>query len=466
MSHGHYFGPPATLFTEAFRRETEKGLSLIGPSSIHNALVLALPSGTVNWGAGVSSAAKGLFLAKVVADGWSELEFGVPFEGNDLGTVTLEVTIFDADRSFSREVAKYGRTLRGIAVTYYRVSPNVPDPDAFTRFAGVLDSYSEIAPLHWRLRMRPDDLPIRAEAGVSLPRTAITQADWSAAHADALGKYLGPVYGTFDSNGSGREGFIPTLYVDTVNFRYAWQIGRGTVQAAYRDNDAGDRLIIPASEYTVEYPTVNGKTFSVVKFDEDQEDAVISLDVEGLTTKADGTGTLITNPIRQGVHLFTQFVWNDWRGPREYFDDSASPFDLASIEEVAQICDDVGLRGSFRMDGTEQTKADAVLRGWIESFGPILKAWWTNKGKLALGFLDFRPSRYQSEQIYWEEDMRGGPPVVRFPVESITREVAIEYVFDHFANQYRHNHSVADLAVRENVRTARTQPWTVSKVVA
>ena len=65
----------------------------IGPSSIHNALELELPSGTVLWGSGVSSTARGMFEAKVVDQGWGNLDFGVQLESSDIAVPALDVAV-------------------------------------------------------------------------------------------------------------------------------------------------------------------------------------------------------------------------------------------------------------------------------------------------------------------------------------------------------------------------------------
>jgi hypothetical protein len=457
----HYLGAPPALFSDAFRRETEKGLSLVGPSSIHNALTLALPSGTVKWGAGISSAARGLFEARVVKDGWGPLQFGVSLESSDFGSVGLDVLIFDHDQTFKREIAAYGRTIRGSTATVYRLSPGVPDADAFLRFSGQLDSYEEPSPLYFLLHLRPNDLPIRGDAGVALPRVMITEADWPAAHADAIGKFLGPVYGIHNSNGGGGEGFIPTLHVDTVNHRYAWSLLAGkSVTAAYEDG-----VQLSTALYTPSYITRNGKLFSVVTFTSART-GVITLDVEGITDNPAGTGTLITNRVKILQHICANQLWNNVTSGA-YAADSSTPLGLASMATLAQFLDDAADEGAFRLDHDSQTKGDAVIRGFLESLGPPFKAWWNNLGQLDFGFIDHRPGLvYQSEQVFLEEDMTGGPPALSFSVDNIMREVVQQYVYDHSAKQLRQTITASDLSVTEKVSVSRTNPWSASRIAS
>lgn len=453
MSYHHYIGAPAAQYTESFRRETEKGLSTIGPSSIHNALEVDLPSGTVLWGSGVSSAAKGMFQANVVAGGYSGLEFGIQLDGSEIGVPTLEVRIFDQDQSFKREVAKYGRTIRGSAMRFYRVSPNVPDPDAHLKAVLQLDEWLEPEPLHFVCRFRPNDLPIRAEGGVGLG-IAILQADFPAAHKDALGQFIGPVYGRHDSNGAGNAGFIPTYCVDTVNHVYAWSLGAGqSVTNLYVDGELAN-----TADWTASYTTVNGKLFSIVTLTDAADDAVVTLDAYGLTDEPDGSGTLITNRVEILKHIAANFLWNAWTSG-DYFPDSDAPLGLASLAALAQLLDDIGDEGSFLIGGSEQLKGDVFMRGFLESFGNTVKAWWNNAGQLDFGIIDHRPVTYSAEQVYWEEDVRGGVPSIQWPVTNITREVVTGYVFDEAGGQYRQTLSVSDLSVREKVSVQRTNPW-------
>lgn len=454
MPLSHFVGAPPALFTEAFRRETEKGLSTVGPSSIHNALEVDLPSGTVLWGAGVSSSAKGMFQANVVQGGWSGIEFGVQLEGSEIGAPTLEVKIFDADQTFKREVAKHGRTIRGSAARLWRVSPSVPDPDAFPRVVLQLDDFAEPEPLFFVVRFRPDDLPIRPDGGVGIG-IPIIQADFPAAHKDALGQFIGPVYGIHDSNGAGNVGFVPTLCVDTVQRRYAWSLGAGKeVRNLYVDEELAN-----TADWTASYLTVNGKLFSIVTVAADLGDSVVTLDAEGLTDEPDGTGDLITNRVEIFKHIAANRLWNNWTsGP--YYAESTTPLGLATLAQLAQLLDDIADEGSFIPGfGTENLAGDVFLRGFLESFGRTVKAWWNNIGQLDFGILDHRPTSYQDEQLFWEEDMRGGPPAIAWPVDNITREIVTQYVFDEAAGQYRQTLGVSDLSVRESVSLQRTNPW-------
>ncbi len=453
MTYSHYVAAPDVEFTEAFRRETEKGLSTIGPSSIHNALEVDLPSGTVLWGSGVSSTALGLFQARVVDDGWGALEFGVQLESSDIAVPTLEVHIFDFDQSLKREIAAYGRTIRGVDARLYRVSPNVPDADKFTRFVCQLDDFHEPEPLHFIVRFRPDDLPIRAEGGVGLPRQALTPADWPAIHGDAQGAFLGPVYGRHDSNGAGDTGMVPAYHVDTVSHIYAWSLGAGKeVTAVYVDGELANE-----NDWTPGYTTVNGKLFSVITFLTEQT-GTVTVDALGLTTEPDGTGDLLTNRVDILKHIAANFLWNNWTsGP--YYEDSTTPLGLASLASLAQLLDDIGDEGSFLLGGTEQIKGDVLLRGFLESLGPAAKAFWTNTGTLDFALIDHRPVPYQSEQIFWEEDMRGGPPALTWPIGNLTREVVTQYVFDEAAGQYRQTLTVSDLSVPQKISVQRSNPW-------
>jgi hypothetical protein len=369
--------------------------------------------------------------------------------------VEMVVTILDMDRDFAQEVAQYRGSIRGSAVVLRILSPNVADGDAFTAFDGVLDGYSQPEPMMWELRLRPDDWPLRL---VNVPRTPITQADWPSADTAIIGEFLGPLYGTHDSNGSGEYGAVPALLVDRGAFKYVWMLGAGTVTAAYSDG-----IVVSENDYTASTETRNGKLWSVITFDTEQTDKEITLDVTGLTDEPDGTGTLITNPVLQLKHWLVNFVYNDWRsGP--YYEESEAPLDTRYVNETADYLDALGHEGSKRFGGTDPIPALDVLNEWLDSHE--LKAVWRNNGKLAIRLV----ADPRNQRIYFDTQVLRGTELALefqrvFDTSNVVRKVSGQYIFNEAVKKYLQTLEVSDLSVPDDVTVTRSLPWSASRVL-
>ena len=447
---------PAGLFSGPFREETEKGLGGrhgAGTPEIFVAFDLVLPGGTKKYSnVGVSSAVRGKYDARVESFGTIPRE--VSELDNQLSPIEMNVTILDTDRDFAMEVGSYRGSIRGSRATIRIVSPNVSDGDSFLAFDGVLDSYTQPEPMKWELKLIADDRPLRLG---KVPKTAITQADWPAAHGDAIGQYLGPIYGVHNSNGTGNAGSVPALYVDTVDHTYAWMLGAGTATTVY---SAGVGML--TTSYTSTTTTINGKLWSIVTFTSDQGDNEITLDVEGLTDQPDGTGTLITNPVEQLKHFLVNFVWNDWRSGA-YYEESTAPLAVESFNRTAELLNAFGHRGSKRYAGTEQLNALDALNEWLDSHE--IKAFWTNQCKLAV-----RPIDHRTQRLYFDTQVLKGSELALsfsriFDPTNIVQKVSTQYIYNEAAAKYSQTLEVSDLSVNEDVTVSRALPWSEAEVI-
>ena len=458
MSLHHISDEPAGLFSGPFREETEKGIGRQGTTHVLVAFDLytpgavALDTSKKYSNVALHSVAGGQYEQKIRTFG--KVPRSVFEQDNTLNTVEVVVVLNDQDRDFAREVASYRGSIRGSRALIRLLSPNVSDGDAFTGFDGVLDAYEQIEPMVWALRLRPDDGPLQLG---KVPKTPLTQTDWAAIHADAVGQYLGPLYGIHDSNGTGESGSVPALYVDTVNFRYAWMLGAGTVTNAY---SAG--TLVATSDYTASTVTINGKLWSIVTFDADQGDNAITLDVEGLTDNHAGGGTLITNPVEQLRHFLVNFVWNDWRSGA-YYAESTAPLATQYFNQTADFLNALGHEGSKRYAGTEQIKALDALNEWLDSHE--IKAFWTNNGKLAI-----RPIDHRSVRVYFATQwLRGDETALSFKhtfdPSNIVRHVSAQYIYNEAQAKYMQTLEVADLSVADDVTVSRTLPWSAARVL-
>jgi hypothetical protein len=444
------------LWSSAFIAETEKGLGRPGRPEIYPGLELVLPGGTVRYApVGIASAARGSYEARLISPG--SIVRTINERTNNLTDLEVEVEVSDAgDRAADRRqlgirFSTYRQTYRGSVATIRLLSPNVSDADSPIVFSGVLDSAEQVRPMVWRLRLRLNDAPLKFG---SVPRAIVSQADWPSADSTALGQYIPIVYGTHDSAGMTYTGFLPTLYVDRLGFRYLVGIGHlKTIRAAYVNG-------VATTAYTTTYPTVNGKLVTLLDFTAAQTGDV-TCDVDGLTDKSDGTGNLITNPADVLSHLLTNFVYGDWRSG-EYLAATTAPLHAASFVETGVFLSARGHECS-RYLATQQRALDLVNE-WADNHQA--KVFWTGTGKLAVRMNDPSTTRlYTDEQWFHGDEDEMGAFALRSDTQSLTREVSVPYIYDSAEGQFRQNLIVSDLSVTDKVAVSIEQPWSAARIV-
>lgn len=460
------------LFSAALRAELSKGASidgvkLPGEPQVHPVLEIelppALPGGSTRLrryaSAGVASDTFGpVYHEHVIEGGWGGLPRSVDIRGSNLQGTETTVVISDTDRSFANEVARYRRSLRTSAATIRLVSPNVDDADAFVAFSGILDSWAQTSEMNWELHLRPDDFPL--QYGVA-PKCAITRQDWPNSRDDVVGTFIPIIYGIHDSTGVSGAGMLPAYYVDMVNFRYLVGLGvMKAVRAVYVDG-----AVASTSDYAVTNIIVNGKTLTMIDFTSDQGDeAVVTVDVEGLTEDGTTSGDLLLNPAEQKAHFLANFVWNDWRHG-DFHDPADEPIDTASFDAVGDdFLNDMGHEGSRWIGGASQVRALEEIQTFLASEG--LHAFWKNNGSLALMVNDHRTTDiYPSDPVFvLDYDLVEGFSN-QYITEATAREVTLQFVWAEVLGKYHQTLRVQDLSVHDPVAVARALQWSASRVV-
>jgi len=457
----HYEPAVPHLWTSAFLVETEKGIGRPGRPLIYPGLEIALPGGNKRYApVAIGSAAHGGYEPRLLAAG--SIARSVNERTNDLTDVEVEVEVSDggskaADRRrLAIRLATYRQSYRGSVATIRLLSPNVPDSDSPIVFNGVLDAAEQVRPMVWKLRLRMNNAPVKYG---SLPRAIISQADWPSAASAVLGQYIPIVYGTHNSTGITGAGFVPALLVDAIGFRYLVGLGKmKLIRAVYKDGVAVD-----ASLYAVTYPTVNGKLVTLIDFAATQGTSAITVDLDGLSDKADGTGNLITNPADILFHLLVNFVFNDWRSG-EYAAASTAPLDATSFVETAAFLSARGHEGARRLSGDNQVKALELINEWSNDHGA--KVFWKRNGTLAVRMNDPCTARlYSDEQWFHADEDEGGAFKMPVDTEGVTREVSLPYIFGETAGKFYQVLVVSDLTVTNKVAISMDQPWSASRVV-
>lgn len=452
-----------TVFSAAAAAEIARGISAPGQPNLYPVLSLDLPSGPVVYSnAGVAIAAQGGAQPRIR---FGSITRSIDPRSATIASVEISPTVSDVPdppngpRLFSQEVARYPRSLRGIAATLTARSPRIPDADVITLFPGVLDSYDQVEPMSWQLKIRPDDFALQYG---TLPKAVIDPPKFPSADPAAYGNLIPIIYGIHDSNGITAKGMVPAYKVDQAG-NGSWMLGAGwlkAVRAVY-----GDGTVIPTSEYSIAHPIVDGILYTQVVFSAAQGDAAITADVEGLEDVGDGTGALITNPAYQLLHLLVNFGWGDWRsGP--YLANATAPLLESSFDDVASFLAAKGHEGSRWIGGGEPQRVGQVLEEWLASHG--VRAFWTPFGQLALTVVsDHRKSFVYGFELWLrgDEDSAAGGFKAPFPSQSLLREVNVQYVHGAVAGRYHQATRVQDLTVTDRVSRNLQLPWSAARVL-
>jgi len=353
------------------------------------------------------------YAPRVVRGGVGKSGAAVSERTSGLAAREWPVEIEDADHDFRALVARYSNRLWRSTVSARIGHPEVDAADWCPHFTGLLDTWDPSGPASWKLQCRTDDLALQAQ----FPKHPFLISDWPLIVPDLLGKFAPIVIGVHNSNGvqsASGTGMVPTYHVDTVLYRHAISLGRlKAVTPVY-----GDGLAISAGSYSIVYVTTSsGRVWTCVQFSVSTHEAkTITVDCEGLTDKGDGSGVVVTNPVRQLQLLLGNFVLGDWKAG-----DWLTPtlLDLPAWWDAALYADRKGFEGSGYYGG-EQTTGQAALDSWGSwAFKPV----WNGEGKIALTVLDHSLQEYMGDALPW---IRGRGDLRSFKPSTATRQIVSE----------------------------------------
>lgn len=399
------------LFSAAFLAELRTGRA-----TVHALAEVDLPaSGTKKWSrvnsGGVSSASRGYYEGRVKAFG--KVRRAVADRRNALETVVFSPTLDDTDQMFRKLVAS-GERIYNAPVRCYLTTANLAFANWYTVFTGRLSDFTMGENFEVTLNCTPNDQPLLAQ----VPRQYVTEADWPNCHKDALGQPVPHFYGLHDSTSSKAaatsDGALPTLYVDTVGFRYLVAIGYVTPIRVYKNG------VLSVSAYTVTHVTVNGRPYTLIDFTVDQTTGVITVDAYGYETVGDGTGTYILSPVDELNHWLDHFVYNDscgsgWTGTWPSITSLCSVQKFASANtRLATAAGGAGYIGAIYV-GDTVTALD-VLNQW--GADNEMKLYWRATGKLAVGMDDPSPA---GSTVYVSD------PWLRYPADFEAQRLALDF---------------------------------------
>lgn len=325
---------------------------------------------------------------------WSPFRYAVSERGGRLPSVEATVRINDHGRTLlALKDGVYADTLRGSAASVYWMAPGTASSSWDPLFVGIVTRISFPEPFVAELSLRVDDRRLKRTQSDAWK---LTRQSFPNAKADIFGKWAPCLYGSWDaSNVQVGPGLVPTLYCDTVRFRYLVCAGKAkSIIRAYADG-------VEVAGWTTQYITVNGRMYTVIEFSADQGDAVITCDAEGYATTYSGA-TLMTNPASQFAHRMTHFVLGDWDGGSAY-SSTSSLIDSTTLASTVDYLDDLGVTGrDYDADGSS---GDDVIAKFMTSFR--LECGWTYSGTIAIGWEDLAADIYTGQRYRWYRDEMG-----------------------------------------------------------
>lgn len=433
------------------------------PPRLLTVLEVALPQGTLY----LSEVPFDRYEARIKPGTISSVKQSVSPDSTTIGATRLDVTVSDGpDRRIEKLLEGAYEVKRSVGILK-RASPDLVEADWLTRYTGLLDSWDwhTSAPGTVTLHFRPDDQALRNSWAPGVP---ILKSEWgegSYVMPDGVsGTYAPFLYGSHNSAGLSGWGFIPLICVGQTGTTGRYLVSRGRVMAKTGTWKTSDRGAIAG---TLEVVVRGGKTFSTVNFGAGVTAGLeIWGDFDGYETIGDGTGTLVTNPVRQLRHLLA-IIYADWRlGNWPAL--TVAPVHAPSWEACADWCDRFKIEGSAYLGGTkDKTKAQALIDKWLQSF-PLFRLFWNEQGLLEMvnfgAALDW-PGYPSALSMLFDAPSRGGDRRPRVPqdVGGLARQVSATYLFDAAQGENHGTLDVQDPSVSELVVSNVVMDWSLSR---
>lgn len=422
---------PAALLTELLKR-THSGFPLVD---------LYLPSATRRLGLfPVSVVGRGQYLPRLADMGpvrrvLNRLTGSIEFS-------PTRITITDTDYSFVRELGgAFGHQVRGSRAVILLCSTNVLLASWATRFDGFVDTWEKEGPCRWTLVLQPKDAPYRA----SFPKTQMLASDFPHAGDKTIYGHWGTlVYGIHDSRGSSDAGMVPAPFTNTILNRYGDWIGHVVVDRVYKNG-----TLQSASTYTIVRPTINGRKWTFVQFNSALAAGdVVSADLAGYDSNADGTGSLLTGTDAL-LHLLVNFVFGDYQSG-SWASASGLPFSTASFTAAQTWLTARSWQKASRLYGGASQASGALA---VQEFCSTkrLYPFFSPDGKLSLAFSDHATSTlwHSGSRFYrWDVDARE-PYTPAGERSALCDRVVARYLFDAVKGDFAQQLEVRDVALTE-----------------
>lgn len=423
------------------------------------------PGGTTYRYAGgwIDSKSLGSFKGFIPENGFGRSKRAIPIRGDRLQSAAMSVTVADMDGAINDLVSgQYSRRVRGLDSRIRIVAPDI-DPDAYyLRFKGQILRYGKNGDGEYKFELGSK----APELKTFLRLPIITKAIWPNADASALEKRTPLVYGIHSSASLGSRGMLPTLYVDTTNFRYlvSHQYLK-EITNVYVDD------AVQASGWTEINRVVEGHRYTLVEFDSDQGSATITVDAKGAVYKGDPNSyEVLTNPAAQFKAILANYVFHEWNGePGVWHDESDSAIHKESFHISEQFYNSRGIKGSLGI--TEPMTGLALINMFSSQYYPTF---WTSDAKLAILPDDWYRTEAQwsagittrrADRIWLRESEHFvGKMAYDYSTEMLIDEWSVGFLFSHADSIALERISVKDTLRGWNVSEKLELTWAESTI--
>jgi hypothetical protein len=430
-----------------------------GRATVFGALTVSFPgSYTFRASSGTfTSVTGGHYPAKVLS--WGTLSYTISDRAGRLNAVETRITVADTDRTIARLVSGvYADSIRGSAATIKLATPTVASSSWATLFSGVVARISFPKPFEAEITIRTqDDQLLRVS-----PRGgwALTRVQWPNAKAEVFDKFAPVLYGYHDSSPfQTTPGLVPTLYVDTTQFRYLVCAGKAkSLTRVFKD---GVQITSGGStDYggAFEYLTRNGRIYTCLKFTTDQGDAVFTIDALGYESVGDGSGSVITNPATIWAHRLTNFSLGDYL-TGSWLSTNAI-IDATSLSDAEAYFTSLGTGAHASVYDAERTTGMEITAAYCDSFR--MRSFWTRSGTLATNYEDIFADPYGGTRLrhYREET---GPFALREDDYKLVSRYIIRSAYSSSQDSYLQTLEVVDASVTNDTQESLDLAWSEAK---
>lgn len=422
--------------------------------ALYPVLTLTLPDGggTKRYGLeDVPSRLLGRHEALVASFGTAA--YGVTLRTGELGTPSMRIRLLDKDRQIAAIEHAYRSRLRQTQAQVRALSPDLDDGAAPVIFTGIVWSLGLVQPGVYELELRVDDSALRF---AEFPQETLQRVHYTDIPQDAVGLPMPIIYGVFDSLGSVENGLVPGIRVGTG----LYHVGIGRLNDFLRVFKDG---VEQTTGYTINYGiSRGGVTVTDVFFTVDPGvNASITFDLEGLEDRGDGTGTVLTNPVRVLQHIAANFWWSRWR-TGDWYASSVAPLDLRSAWIVERKMGRRGYRAAAYFGDAKEKPIDAFNRFCKEN---AIASWWTPEGDIALGMLDPLEERTYLDRPWVRGDVEDRDAFAETPDASgVVRRLSVQYVQVPLDGSYLERLDVMDHTVAERTSEETEASWATAEV--
>lgn len=419
------------LLSAALKAKIRAGSELY---SLHR---ISYPGGTKQYSQRpVNSTSEGVYEGRIKSVG--HLSRGTLDRSFSLEPLQLSLTIDDApgpasSQRFFAELLESvgGDQIEDCAAVTELTAPGIDVADRFTLHTGLIEEIGWEGPLCYSLRIRTDDRPLRRD----FPKDVIALSVWPNAHASAVSKPAPEVYGKFDTGGGTTGGALPTLYVDKVGFRY--MVSRRRIKAVNRVYVAGTQVTVG---FTITYPLVGGRRYTLIDFDADQGDAAVTCDAEGYETVGDGSGTLIENWADQLRYALINSVYGD--ATDLPLPDATAPIDTTWFDAAADFLDARGHKSARYLGGDKRRNGKALIDEGCSSYQ--CRPFWTNLGKIAIRFEDHGETNIYLDDPWFQWQRHLGDFKLRYDTNQRIDRVNASYLRNEATGEFTQALEVRD----------------------